>query len=72
MRTTILIGLLDEGTEVWRPVEAEQIREGVFRIVGKEPEGERWQFASGAFVRCQQRTFSSGESGFVAYEMATA
>ncbi len=72
MRTTIFIGLLDEGTEVWRPVEAERVREGVFRIIGREPEGERWQFASGSLVRCRQRTFSGGESGFVAYEMATA
>jgi hypothetical protein len=48
MGTTILIGLLDEGTELWRPVEAKQVREGVFQIIGRQPEGERWQFAPGS------------------------
>ncbi|MBA4147934.1 MAG: hypothetical protein H0X66_07435 [Verrucomicrobia bacterium] len=72
MSTTIYIELVDEGTQVWRPVEAEQVREGVFRIIGRQPEDEHWQFASGSFVRCRERTFSGGEHGFVAYEMATA
>jgi hypothetical protein len=72
MSTTIFIGLLDEGTEVWRPVEAEQVHEGVFQITGRQPEGERWQFPSGSVVRCRQRTLSGGENGLVAYERATA
>ena len=72
MSTMIFIRLLDEGTEVWRPAEAEQVREGVFRIIAREPEGERWQFGSGSLVRCRQRTFSGGGNGLVAYETAIA
>jgi hypothetical protein len=72
MSTTIFIGLRDDGTKVWRPVEAKQVGEGVFRIVGRQPEGEHWQFASGSLVHCRQRTFSGGENGLVAYELAKA
>ena len=72
MNTTIFIELLEEGTQVWRPVEAEQVREGVFRIIGKQPEDERWQFASGSVVHCRERTFDGGQTAIVAYEMATA
>jgi len=36
---TIHISLLGEGTPVWRPVPAEQLLDGTFRILGEVPDG---------------------------------
>jgi hypothetical protein len=33
----IYVSLLDEGTDVWRPVAAEHIRDDIYRIVGEIP-----------------------------------
>jgi hypothetical protein len=56
---TIYVALLDEGVDVWRPVEAQ--REGNFyRIFGSVPETEKWAFAPGSLVRCEQRELSEG------------
>lgn len=69
---TIYVALLDEGTDVWRPVDAEELRDGLFRIVSanSNPEDERWEFESGSFVRCKQRQLSEG-SVLVAVSRAT-
>jgi hypothetical protein len=58
---TIYVELLDEGVDVWRPVEAERVGE-FFRIVGLPPESERWTFPSGSLVRCEQRELSHGSA----------
>lgn len=47
--------LLGEGTEVWRPVEAEPTIDGYYRIVGEVPDEEAWTFAPGTIVRCEWR-----------------
>ncbi len=59
---TIYVSLLDEGTDVWRPVEAEELRDGLFRIVSENSnsEDERWEFSPGSIVRCEQQQFSDG------------
>jgi hypothetical protein len=63
---TIYVALLDEGIDVWRPVEAQP--EGEFyRIVGSVPEDEKWAFDPGSLVRCEPREFADG-SGLVAVE----
>lgn len=69
--TTIHVYLLDEGTDCWRPVSAEHIRDDVYRIVGEppDPEDEKWEYLPGAFVRCRQQTLSGGDC-LVAYEAA--
>lgn len=69
---TIYVALLDEGTEVWRPVAAEELHNGIFRIVGGLPDlsDERWQFPPGAFVYCEQRELSGGPA-LVAVKRAT-
>lgn len=61
--TTIYVYLLDEGTDVWRPVEAEHLSEDRYRIITKNnaPEDEHWQFQTGAVVRCEKRSLSGGE-----------
>lgn len=39
---TIYMPLLDEGTDVWAPVEAEDLKSGRYRIVGATPEDQQW------------------------------
>jgi hypothetical protein len=65
---TIFIALLDESVSVWRPVSAIRIRDDVFQIRGKPPEGERWQFITGELVRCKEQTFADGQRGLVGQE----
>ena len=57
----IYMPLLDEGTDVWRPVEATHLKDETYRVEGEVPEDERWMFAPGFLVRCELRTLSSGE-----------
>ncbi|HSF15795.1 MAG TPA: hypothetical protein VLK65_09595, partial [Vicinamibacteria bacterium] len=67
----IFVALLEEGTNVWRPVQARPLSEPrVFRIIGVSADvsEEVWQFAAGAIVRCEQKRFPSGETGLVAIE----
>jgi hypothetical protein len=65
---TIYVELLDEGVDVWRPVEA--VRDGdAFRLPVSAPEGEHWQFPPGSRVRCALRELSDGQT-LVAVELA--
>jgi hypothetical protein len=68
MKKTIYVALLEEGTTVWRPVEAEQVHEEVFRIVGTVPDDEKWEFSPGELVRCREKAFANEEMVLVAYE----
>jgi hypothetical protein len=67
----IYVALLHEGTDVWRPVEALEIGDGLFRIVSKnlKPDIEAWQFITGEIVRCQEKVFSEGLVCLVATEL---
>ena len=58
-KTTIFVRLLDGGIEGWRPVEAVEEQPGCYRIVevNPDPTVERWEFASGDLVRCEQQIF---------------
>jgi hypothetical protein len=69
--TTIYVYLLDEGTDCWRPVSAEHVRDDVYRITGEppDPENEKWEYLPGAVVRCRQKKLSGGDC-LVAYEGA--
>ena len=59
---TIYISLLNEGTDVWRPVDAEMISEMVFKIpiTTTVPDDEEWMFKPGDTVKCQMRKLSGG------------
>ena len=74
--TTIYITLLDEGTDVWRPVRAEQVTGDLYRLAEKPPQHDRWPFGIGDVVRCKDRalTGTHGHSTrvLVAYERASA
>ena len=47
----IYVPLLDEGIDVWRPVEAVQETEDVYRILSEPIAGETWAYSSGSRVR---------------------
>jgi hypothetical protein len=65
---TIYVALLDEGTDCWRPVQAERISDSEFVLHGSVSEDERWEFQPGDHVRCVSRTFSNGQRALVAVE----
>ena len=64
MSDTIYMPLLNEGTDVWAPVVAEQIGPNIYRLLGPVPEEDEWQFGGpGDLVRVAPRTFSGGSVG---------
>jgi hypothetical protein len=66
---TIYIKLLDEGTEVWRPVKAKRLTESTFLIINQNIEfDEKWEFYPNQIVHCKQKIFSDNKQGLVAYK----
>jgi len=63
---TIYVPLLDEGTPVWAPVQAERLSNGCFRIIGPKPDDQNWQFELGCIVHVEERRFSGGGQGLAA------
>lgn len=64
----IYVRLLDEDVGVWRPVEAEALESGLYRLLQStvyDPTIEKWEFLPGALVRCETKRFDTG-SGLVA------
>jgi hypothetical protein len=59
-KKNIYVYLLDEGTDVWRPIEAVPVGDDVYRIVSENPypEDEHWQFSAGDLVRCELKPLS--------------
>jgi hypothetical protein len=55
-RDTIYVALLNEGIDVWRPVEAERLSPDSYRILDQDydPAIERWEFGPGTVVRCRK------------------
>lgn len=68
---TIYMPLLNEGVDVWRPVKATQMSQDTYRVDGEMPFSEDWAFAPGSLVRCELKTFGSGETGLTAVEPAS-
>ncbi len=62
--TTIYVYLLNEGTDVWRPVDAIHIKGNIYQIKSESiiPETETWQFLPGDIVRCEEKRLSKGNS----------
>lgn len=67
---TIYMPLLNEGVDVWRPVEATPLSADTYRVEGEMPGDEEWAFPPGTVVRCESKTFSGGEAGLTAIEVA--
>ena len=59
---TIYVYLLNEGTDVWRPVDAEELSSNKFRIVSRnsDHDDEQWQFNAGDVVIAELRTLAGG------------
>jgi hypothetical protein len=60
---TVYVQLLDEGVDVWRPVEAEPLGGDRYRLLATpdyDPEFERWAFLPGSIVRCKPRRLTEG------------
>lgn len=60
----IYVKLLEEGTDVWRPTEAKEIKEGLFLML-PTPDyrtcDEQWEFPPGSVVRGEKRVLSGDE-----------
>jgi hypothetical protein len=54
---TIYVALLDEGTDVWRPAQAERLADGRYRLFGPMPETECWEFPPGSVVAVRRTSF---------------
>ena len=67
---TIYVELLGEGTKCWRPVRAERLSGGLFRILGPKSADENWAFHAGDTVKCRAHSFQSSGPALVAYEKA--
>jgi hypothetical protein len=65
----VYVRLLDEGTDVWRPVRATALPDGTFRFQepsGYDPDAETWEFPPLTKVRCATKKFMDGDEGLVA------
>ena len=64
----VYVALLDEGTNVWRPVSAIQLESNQYVLLRPQdydPESELWQFLPGEIVLCELRE-KQGERFLVA------
>jgi len=71
--TVVYVRLLDEGTDVWRPVQASALPDGSFEFAQPEdydPQAESWEFPPHAKVRCIATQLDDGENGLVAVARA--
>ena len=71
---TIYVRLLNEGTDVWRPVEARLLNESdhiyeITPLLDYHSLDEEWQFLPGSRVKCGYETHD-GEEILVAQESA--
>ncbi|HEY1300601.1 MAG TPA: hypothetical protein VGF07_08885, partial [Stellaceae bacterium] len=57
----VYVRLLEEGTDVWRPVRATALSDGTFRLLktnSYDPNAEKWEFPPSTTVRCVTRKFT--------------
>ena len=69
----VYVRLLEEGTDVWRPVAAKRLPDGSFELEepeGYDPEDEAWEFPPLARVKCTTRRFADGEARLTAVARA--
>ena len=71
--TLIYVPLVGEAVEVWRPVLAERVGEGQYRITGENPspDEEQWAFSPGDIVECKERHFDNGNKSLVAVRVVS-
>lgn len=66
----IYVYLLDEPVDAWRPVQAVEQTDGLYRIVSinPHPDDEHWEFTTGDIVRVRKTRFSDERTELVAFE----
>ena len=60
----VYVRLLNEGSEVFRPTHATQLREGLFRLMATpdyDPEDEEWEILPDATIRIEMHHGASGD-----------
>ncbi len=70
MKKNIYIQLLNEGTEVYRPVPAIKIKNNIYKLQGFDiynPEDEIWEFSPGTYVQVEKRNLD-GENVLIAIQ----
>ncbi len=75
IEATVYVRLLEEGTDVWRPVRATALPDGTFELqrpVDYDPELESWEFPPEARVICAERRFADGDKGLAAIARAAS
>lgn len=62
-QTTIMVRLVEEGVEVFRPVFARHVRGDVYLITDQpyDHESERWEFEPGSEVICESSKLEGEE-----------
>ena len=68
---TVYIKLLNEGTPVFRPAQAERVDENTVKLLpvaDYNQRDEEWEFPPGSIVRCESRVMN-GENTLVAVEL---
>ena len=65
-RVTLYVRLLDEGTEVYRPVQAQAVDADRYRVLGPIPKTETWEFQPGDIVAVKVQALSGGEQRVIA------
>lgn len=58
----VLMPLEDEGTDMWRPVQAQLLSSDRFEIIGPMPADEHWRYQPGSIVRCEVQQREDGEA----------
>jgi hypothetical protein len=65
---TVYVKLLDEGTDVWRPTQAEPFGGMIAKLLPTpdyDPQDEHWEFPPKSFVKYESRILG-GKRAFVA------
>ena len=66
----IFVNLLNEGVNVWRPVEAVK-HKCFYRLISyNKNDDEEWEFNFNDLVICKKHKFSDGNKGYIAIEKA--
>ena len=58
----IYVKLLDEGTDVYRPVMARKIAENIYKLEGLniyDPDDENWEFAPESYVEVTEKSVNN-------------
>ena len=71
-QATVFVRLLDEGTDVWRPVQAQRLGETTYQIADQVvPDDEVWSFQPGDIVVAERRQGDGDDQPLTAVAQAT-